>query len=710
MLQKSTLFSFLLLTIFQAQTAFCQRKPSYKQAEILWDTWGVPHIYAKNDESLFYAYGWAQAKNHGNLILQLYGQARGKGAEYWGEKYVQADRWVITNSIHERAAEWYGLQKPAMRKNLDAFAQGVNDYAKENPDKLSTDAKMALPVTATDVIAHAQRVTHFVFLAPQSQVAAAERMQGDKNGSNAWALGPSKSAGGNTLLLTNPHLPWTDLYLYVEAQLVSPGVNTYGISRMGFPVLTMAFNATAGYSQTVNTNDGQDFYELTTVEGGYKWDGKVKAFETKERTLKIKQKDGTLKEEKMVVRHSIHGPVVSEKGGKTIAMRVAGLGQSGIFEQYWDMARAKDLTEFEAAVSRLQIPMYTLMFADNKGNIFNLFNATVPVRPLGDWKYWSGVVKGDTSATLWTKTHPYKDLPKVRNPATGWLQNTNEPPWTAALPMVNNHKDFPAYIAPLPSMSFRTQRSVRMLMSADKLSLDEFIELKLSTRMELADRIAQELIAAAETNGTPEAKEAASVLANWDHNTDNDSKGAFLFDRFVRKWVGGTEKLNSLGTASKLFSIPWNLNDPVNTPKGIADPKAAVAALVEAAKDVKATYGRLDVAWGDVFRFRIGGVDLPGNGGPGPMGVFRTMTLGTPTVGAPTDGKYVPAHGDTYVAAIEFSKPLKAKVLTSYGNASQPGSKHNNDQLPLLSEKKMRPVWFTREEAEQHLAEKTVFK
>lgn len=705
MLKKSILSAIILFAIFHAQRSFCQAKASYKQAEILWDTWGVPHIYAKNDESLFYAYGWAQTQNHGNLILQLYGQARGKGAEYWGEKYAQADRWVITNGIHERAAEWYALQKPAMRKNLDAFALGVNEYAKKYPDKLSADAQRALPITAVDVIAHVQRVTHFVFLAPQAQVAAAEKRQGDQNGSNAWAVGPSKSASGHALLLTNPHLPWSDLYLYIEAQLVSPGVNTYGISRMGFPVLTMAFNATAGYSQTVNTNDGQDFYELTPAEGGYRWDGKVKAFETKERTLNIRQPDGTLKEEKMVIRHSIHGPVVSDKGGKFIAMRVAGLGQSGIFEQYWDMARAKDLAAFEAAVSRLQIPMYTLMFADNKGNIFNLFNAEVPVRPSGDWKYWSGVVRGDTSATLWTKTHPYKDLPKVRNPATGWLQNTNEPPWTATVPMVNHYKDFPAYMAPAPSMSFRTQRSVRMLTESEKISLDTFIELKLSTRMELADRIVNDLITAAEANGSPEAKEIAAVLTHWDHNTDNDSKGAFLFDRFVRKWVGGTEKLNTLGTSSPLFSTPWNLNDPINTPNGIADPKAALVALLEAAKEVKATYGRLDIPWGEVFRFKIGEVEVPGNGGPGPMGVFRTMTLG-----APSGGKYFPAHGDTYVAAIEFSKPLKAKVLTSYGNATQPDSNHRNDQLPLLSEKKMRPVWFTREEAEQHLAEKTVFK
>ncbi|WP_221392686.1 acylase [Dyadobacter sp. NIV53] len=702
---KFIIISFFLLTVLRTESSFAQKKPTYKQAEILWDSYGVPHIYAKNNESLFYAYGWAQAKNHGDLILQLYGQARGKGAEYWGEKYAQADRWVITNSIYERAGKWYDLQKPAMRKNLDAFARGVNDYARENPDKISADAKLTLPVTATDLISHAHRVTHFVFLAPQGQVAAAEKMQGDKNGSNAWAIGPSKSASGNTLLLTNPHLPWTDLYTYFEAQLVSPGINTYGISRIGFPVLTMAFNADGGYAQTVNTNDGQDFYELTTVEGGYKWDGKIKPFESKEHLLKIKQADGTLKEEKMTIRHSIHGPVVSDKNGRVIAMKVTGLGQSGMFEQYWDMARAKDLSAFEAAVSRLQIPMYTLMYADNKGNIFNLFNGEVPVRPLGDWKFWSGVVKGDTSGTLWTKTHPYKDLPKVTNPKTGWLQNTNEPPWTATIPMVNNYKDFPSYIAPEPNMSFRTQSSVRMLSNPSKITLDDFVQLKLSTRMELADRIASDLIAAAEADGSPEAKEAASVLAGWDHNTNSDSKGAFLFDRFVRNWVGGTAKLGTLGTASKLFLNPWDLNDPVNTPNGLADTKAAVKSLLEAAKEVKANYGKLDVAWGDIFRFKIADLDLPGNGGPGPMGVFRTMTLG-----APVDGKYYPAHGDTYVAAIEFSKPLKAKVLTSYGNATQPGSKHRSDQLQLLSEKKMRDVWFTRDEAEKHLEEKTVFE
>ena len=62
--------------------------------EILWDTWGVPHIFAKDRESLALGFGWAQMQNHGNLILRLYGTARGRAAEYWGKNYLDADKLV----------------------------------------------------------------------------------------------------------------------------------------------------------------------------------------------------------------------------------------------------------------------------------------------------------------------------------------------------------------------------------------------------------------------------------------------------------------------------------------------------------------------------------------------------------------------------------------------------------------------------------------
>src|SRR6185312_15569915 len=75
--------------------------------EILWDTFGVPHVFGKDEAGVFYGFGYAQVKSHANLVLRLYGQAQGRAAEYWGEPYAESDRWVVTNGVHERAQKWY---------------------------------------------------------------------------------------------------------------------------------------------------------------------------------------------------------------------------------------------------------------------------------------------------------------------------------------------------------------------------------------------------------------------------------------------------------------------------------------------------------------------------------------------------------------------------------------------------------------------------
>jgi acyl-homoserine-lactone acylase len=66
--------------------------------------------------------------------------------------------------------------------------------------------------------------------------------------------------------------------------------------------------------------------------------------------------------------------------------------------------------------------------------------------------------------------------------------------------------------------------------------------------------------------------------------------------------------------------------------------------------------------------------------------------------------------GDSYVAVVEFSDPVRAAALLAYGNASQPGSPHVGDQLELFAKKELRPVWRSREEIEAHLAEREVFR
>ena len=62
----------------------CDTQSQIAQTEILWDHYGVPHIYGKNAEEMYHAFGWSQMQNHADLILQLYAEARGRASEYWG--------------------------------------------------------------------------------------------------------------------------------------------------------------------------------------------------------------------------------------------------------------------------------------------------------------------------------------------------------------------------------------------------------------------------------------------------------------------------------------------------------------------------------------------------------------------------------------------------------------------------------------------------
>ena len=451
-----------------------------------------------------------------------------------------------------------------------------------------------------DIAAHVQRVIHLSFVAG-GQPRAAVSWQGA--GSNAWAVAPSRSASGHAMLLANPHLPWGGMTTWFEAQLQAPGVDAYGAALVGFPLLGIAFNDHLGWTHTNNPMDGADLYELELVEGGYRWDGGVRAFEQSLDTLRVRQEDGTLGAVPLTLLRSVHGPVLARREDRAVALRLAGLDRPYLMEQYWEMVRATSLEEFEAALRRLQMPFFNVLYADRDGHVLYLFGGCTPRRPHGDRAYWQGLVPGNTSATLWTECHDYDELPRLVDPPGGWLQNANDPPWTATVPSLLDPADFPPYLAPAPRLGFRQQRSVRMLSEDESITFEELIEYKHSTRRELADRILDDLLRAVEEHGGDAVKPAAAVLAAWDRRVEADSRGAVLFDAWFAQ------------TGGQPFLTPWQADDPLGTPSGLADPAGAVAALEMAA--VTGDRGpRLP-------RRRLGRGPPPAPRGPGPAGQRR---------------------------------------------------------------------------------------
>jgi acyl-homoserine-lactone acylase len=672
-----------------------------KGTEILWDTYGIPHIFAPDHESLFYGYGYAQMEGHSELLVRLYAQARGRAAEFYGDAYLESDRWVRTTGIPQKAKQWAANQTPEFGPLIRAFAAGLNAWAAENSTLVSGQAKAVLPLTAEDVYAHGLRIIHYDWLTSQNNVRGKMRREEvETHGSNGWAIGPSKSASGNAMLLSNSHLQWGDNDTYFEVQLSAPGVTSYGAVWVGFPVLRQTFPEYVGWTQTTNGPTGADVYRLTLREGGYVLDGATKRFDVEQQIIKVKQADGTLRDEPLTIRRTVHGPVFSDRRGVTVALRVIAADRPRMFEQFWKMGLARNVDEWKTAMRMQQLPIFHTMYADRDGHIMYVYNAASPVRAHGDHQYWNGVIPGDRSDLISTdKIVPFDQLPQVMDPATGWLQNCNDSPWTSVYPMAIDPKNFLPYIAPPPALTQRAQRSIRLLSESGKITLDDLKAMKLSTHSEIADHFVDDLVAAARASGSVKAKEAAEILAKWDRKGETTSDGTFLFMRFMQAAGNGFQNIGGYG-------VPADPKQPLTTPRGFADPAKAVALLDNEARRLENEYDTMHVIWGDVIRLRKGALDLPGNGIPGNLGGIRTVGVG-PYV----DGKTQIQSGDTFYAVIEFSKtgPPKGEALLGYGNWSRVGSKHVDDQLALASQKKMRPILRVRQEIEKNLESRKVF-
>lgn len=685
---KLALFSTCILAT-AAILGGCSQSPSPGSAQIKWDSHGVPHIFAADDEALFYAFGWAQMHSHANLILSLYGSARGRASEYWGEERLGADALIHALEVPETAARAYAGQNPDFKRLLDLFVKGMNDYADSHPEAVEEKNRAVLPVRPEDLFAHVLRAMELGFVGRRILFSGAMQVP---MGSNAIALSPSRTANGHAMLLTNPHLPWRDAYTFYEAHLNVRQRDFYGASLIGFPVLVLAFNERLGWAHTANYVDGADLYEIEVIdEGRYLFDGQITEFEKRTQPLKVKGENGQSEDTQLTLPYAKQGPVVLRRGETAYAYRSTRGLYPLLFEQYWKMINSNTLEEFEDALRMMQVPYFNVIYADREGHIMYMWNGLLPDRSVGDADFWLKSVPGDRSQTLWADTIDFERLPRITDPPSGWVQNTNDLPWTSTLPAALDPSGFPSLIPDSEIPGLRTQQLLATLEATPLHSFESLRKIKFENRVELADRILDDLLAA--IGGSPHGgadrellDRCRKVLENWDRRVDAESRGAVLFRAWLRR-LGAYE-----------FAVGFDPEKILTTPRGLKDPHKAVDKLLQSAQDVIGRYQALDVPWGDVHRLKRGEVEMPASGGPGFMGIFHSTQFS----GAP-DGKFYSLGGESFSSIVEFSDPVRAEVLLSYGNSSQKGSKHNGGQLELVASKTMRKALISPEDIEKEL-------
>lgn len=653
------------------------RGPDYAaQAVIRRDVYGVPHILAETEAAAAYAHGYVTAEDHGALLARAFLRARGMQASVFGQKYVDEDVYVHTLRIYETAAERFKELPPFMQAILNGYAAGYNDYLTRRRAEFPSWAEK---VTGIGVLAHACATLLLDFaLDPRPW-----KMLAKEGASNMWAISPARSASGHALLLVNPHLRWEAEVPLQEVHLTVPGmINISGAALIGLPVVSMGFNDALGWGHTVNYFRAYDVYELTLDKSGtnYSYDGQW--LPLKPHPFEIQVREGNqVRTRRNTTFWSHYGPIIRIKGGKAYAYKSPCLDAVNFLTQYNMMGKAATLRDFAAALNIQQIPIFNIAYADKAGNIWYVFNARIPIRPVG---YNAEIIPGNTSKSEWFAVWPVSALPQLLNPKSGYLQNCNDAPWYVNLEQDINRTSFAEYLS-VDNITWRGMLSLKILSSEKSMTLEKLMTHKYNAKVVLAERVKNDLIAGLRTSGD-EWREAADILERWDNSTQANSRGATLFFEW---WADYSRAV------AQPFRIPSNSADPLQAPAGIADRAKALESFRRAAASVKKNYGALDTQWGATHRARRGKLDLPISG--------SDITFLRVSYRRDTDGKDVAVAGDVYALAVEFGDSPRAFSIIPYSQASNPQSPYYNNQLQLYADEKFKPLWFSEQDIMRHL-------
>jgi len=675
-------FKILLLFIFSSLTLGAQVNTS--NIEIVRDKWGVPHIYGKTDREVAYGLAWSHAEDDFTTIQKTFLPAKGMLGRLDGIRGAVLDFAVELLKSREVAERELKNLPPEGLAVIYGYLEGLNDYAEKFPDKVLV--KNSFPLSIYDYLTGLNLMLHLfsdtgdiIGQLLSNSIEPIDEMSGVDNigstiGSNGYAFNSRKTEDGKAYLNINTHQPLEGPFSWYEAHLVSDeGWNMLGGLFPGLPLPVLGTNENLGWTHTYNYPDMNDIFQLVINPNDkrqYMLDGKWKNFEVKEIKLKVKSLFGIKLNVKREVIWSVFGPVIKNKRGH-FAFFSQSLNNISAIEQWLKMSKASNFSEFEESLKLLGIPRFNIVYADREDNIFYMSNARLSVRDTT--KNWRELIIGNSSSLVLDRYHPYEDLPKLLNPMSGYLFNTNNSPFNSTSEEYNLiEEDYPTTFSFREEENNRSHRFMELISEYDKVSYEDFKKIKYDQKY----------------------PDSILYIGNLREIFQLESDDKYLEDilKLIKEWDRGGS-YNNLGAAQWSLYYKNILRILSENKLKLTDPipeKLHVEALKKSKKHLLKYFGKVDILLGDLQRHKRGEANLPVSG---------LIDMIAPTYVVRSDnGRFKSVSGESYIMLVKYSKSdIEIETVLPYGNSNNKTSPHYTDQMGLYINKKTKEMTLDKE-------------
>jgi acyl-homoserine-lactone acylase len=678
------------------------------------DDWGIAHVHGKTNADAVFGMAYTQAEDDFNRVETNYLTSLGRTAEAEGEPAIWQDLRqklfidpVQLQAMYARSPSW-------LKSLMDAWADGLNYYLATHPDvhpRVITrfEPWMALSFSEGSIGGDIERVSTkglqaFYGKDPGGALAQFTPPSSweEPTGSNGIAIAPKLTANGHALLLINPH---TSFFFRSELQMSSDeGLDAYGAVTWGQFFIYQGFNRHLGWMHTSTGADVVDEFAETIVQKDgkpfYRYGKDLRAVTSRTIIVPYRAADSTHATRTFTVFATHHGPIVRADGDKWIAVALMNKPLEAL-QQSWLRTTANDYASYMKVAEFKANSSNNTIYADDKGNIAYLHPQFIPRR---DNRFdYTKPVDGSDPATDWQGLLPLDKAPRLFNPPTGWIFNTNDWPYSAAGPDSPKQADFPRYMDAVGENP-RGLHATRVLTGRRGFTLASLIDAAFDPYLPAFARQLPILIA--DYDALPAVDPLKQKLAG----------PIALLRTWDYRWG-----VTSMPTSLAVFwgDILWDKASKLDTQEGLsvydlmaekAGPQVRLNALVEAADRLEHDFGSWGVPWGEVNRFqRIDGAivqpfDDAKPSIPVPFTSSRWGSLAS--FGAhrwPGTKRYYGTSGNSFVAVVEFGDKVHARAITAGGESGDPSSKHFNDEAERYTTGNLRTVYFWPEERQGHV-------